>query len=156
MEGGVIPIHILLGRYKTWIIASFLSSALLISHGVRRDMDAVFQAGDKTVIVKGSRVRYLRPDQDSGEGYVKAVLRGKASQMGAIIQEEYDIQKPCLNVTQFNGADFFTMDPHKYKSFIYGERIEDCVTGFLGAEVPVNLMPAVINIILDRSKAVGG
>jgi len=117
-------------------------------------MTAVFQAMGKTIIVKGSSVRHLRPDQDSGDGYVRAVLRGKARQMGADVSEEYEIEKPCLNVTRFEGYDIFTMDLREYESFVYGGKIEGCTTGFIGAEVPVNLMPSVINIILDRSKVV--
>jgi tRNA pseudouridine-54 N-methylase len=153
VEGGVIPVHVLLGRHKTWVIASFLSSALLISHGVRRDMEAVFQSGSRVVVVKGSKVRHLRPDQDSGEGYVRAVERGKAEQLGAEIREEYTVETPCLNITQFDGKDIFTIDLSQYKSFVYGERLEYCDTGYLGAEVPVNLMPAAVNIILDRIRA---
>ncbi|MCE4606553.1 MAG: hypothetical protein F7B59_04380 [Desulfurococcales archaeon] len=115
-------------------------------------MTAVFQAGGKTIIVKGSSVRHLHPDQDSGEGYVRAVLMSKARRMGAVVCREYEVEKPCLNVTQFDGEDIFAMDLREYKSFVYGGKIEGCTTGFLGADVPVNLMPSVINIMLDRSK----
>ncbi|MCE4628045.1 MAG: hypothetical protein F7C34_02715 [Desulfurococcales archaeon] len=41
--------------------------------------------GSTILVAPGSRLRQLRPDQESAEGWVRAVLRGKARGLGAII-----------------------------------------------------------------------
>ncbi len=121
-----------------------------MSHGVRRDATAVFEHTGKYVVVNGDKVRHLRPDQDSAEGYIRAVLHGKASRLGAAITEEPPFRTPCLNVTIIDGKDIFGLDLRKYNSFIYGGRLEECETGFIGSELPLQALPAVVNILLDR------
>ncbi len=125
-------------------------ASLLLSHGVRRDAAAVFEHSGRYVVVSGERVRHLRPDQDSAEGYIRAVLHGKASHLGAVIKDELPLHEPCLNVTISDGADIFGLDLRKYNSFIYGGRLDECDTGFIGSELPLQALPAVVNILLDR------
>jgi hypothetical protein len=153
LEGPEVRVHVLLGRHKPRITAGFLVSSLLISHGVRSDATAVFQYADKYVLVDGSRVRHLRPDQDSAEGYVNAVLHGKAGYLGATITDSLPLEEPCLNITPRTGVDVFTLDLRRYKSFIYGGSLRECETGFIGSDLPVHVLPAVVNILIDRIQA---
>ncbi len=63
--------------------ARFLAASLLISHGIRRDAVAAVRVGGRWIIAPGSRVRHLRPDADTAEGWVRAVLRG--ARLGGIV-----------------------------------------------------------------------
>jgi hypothetical protein len=56
--------------------ARILTAALLLSHGVRRDAEAVFylKDADKTVRVVGSAVKRLFPDEESSIGFLKRAL----------------------------------------------------------------------------------
>jgi len=132
------------------VTAGFLAASLLVSHGVRRDATAVFEHAGRYIVVNGGKVRHLRPDQDSAEGYIRAVLHGKARHLGADITGELPLQGPCLNVTLIDGEDIFGLDLRKYNSFIYGGRLEECETGFTGSELPIQALPVIVNILLDR------
>ena len=51
--------------------------ALLISNGIRKDAMATVNVKGKWIIAPGDKLRHLRPDADTSEGWVKAVLRGR-------------------------------------------------------------------------------
>jgi len=114
------------------------------------DREAVIQAGSIYVLVRGSRVRHLRPDQDSGEGYIRAVTRGKHAQLGAEILPHPGIVEPCINVTTNEGSDLFTLYLPSHATFVYGGKHGGCRDAYLGAEIPAYLAPAVVNNLLDR------
>ena len=65
--------------------ARFLAASLLISHSIRRDTVAAIRVGGKWIIASGARVRHLRPDADTAEGWVRAVLRG--AMLGGVVSE---------------------------------------------------------------------
>ena len=79
-------LHVLPTPRSTWEAAAFIASSLLLSHGIRRDAAALVRVGGKWILAEGSRVRQLRPDADSAEGWVRAVLRGR--RLGALVLEE--------------------------------------------------------------------
>lgn len=81
---------------------------------------------------------------------MRAVLRGKAGPLGAVIVDDPPIREPCLNVTVGDGEDIFRLDLRRYNSFIYGERLDECETGFTGSELPLQALPVIVNILLDR------
>jgi len=68
--------------------ARFIAGALLLSHSVRRDSVAAVRVGGRWVIVYGDRVRHLRPDEESLEGWIRAVMRGKGGKLGAVVSDK--------------------------------------------------------------------
>ena len=59
--------------------------ALLISNGIRKDTVAIVNVRGKWIIAPGDKLRHLRPDADTSEGWVKAVLRGRP--LGAVVMD---------------------------------------------------------------------
>ncbi len=70
---------------NTYDTARFLVYSLLISNNARRDTLAQVRVGAKWIIAPGDKIRHLRPDADTSEGWVRAVLRGK--RLGALLSE---------------------------------------------------------------------
>ncbi|MCE4619512.1 MAG: hypothetical protein F7C33_00645 [Desulfurococcales archaeon] len=70
---------------NTYDAARFLVYSLLISNNARRDTLAQVRVGAKWIIAPGDKIRHLRPDADTSEGWVRAVLRGK--KLGALLSE---------------------------------------------------------------------
>ncbi|MEB3846852.1 MAG: hypothetical protein GSR74_02615 [Desulfurococcales archaeon] len=70
---------------NTYDAARFLVYSLLISNNARRDTLAQVRIGAKWIIAPGDKIRHLRPDADTSEGWVRAVLRGK--KLGALLSE---------------------------------------------------------------------
>lgn len=65
--------------------ARFLTMALLISNGIRRDTVVILNVRGGWLIAPGDRLRHLRPDADTSEGWIRAVLRGRP--LGAIVTD---------------------------------------------------------------------
>jgi hypothetical protein len=73
---GYKRVHIYTNPEDALDVAKFIAGSLLLSHGIRRDTVAVVRLKDLWLIAPGDRVRHLRPDEETLEGWVKAVLKG--------------------------------------------------------------------------------
>lgn len=151
--------------------AAFIVSALLLSHGVRRDALAILNVGGRFIYAPGSKIRHLRPDLDTAEGWIRAVLRGKP--LGAFVTDSLEIpaNKPyslCVRCCpgslkspkatsqeasmSLSGAvlTIYTSKPCSRSP----ELLSECPLS-LDAELPapLHIMPAIVNIELDRITA---
>ncbi len=70
-------VHVLSFESRPRDLAIFLTSALLLSHGIRRDAVAILKLRSEWLCVPGSTVRHLRPDFDSAVGWIRAIIRSK-------------------------------------------------------------------------------
>ncbi len=161
--------HILPGSNSIGEAASFLISSLLISHGARVDSIAAVEIEGFWIIAYGDRIRHLRPDQDSAEGWVRAVLyKGRHRQLGASVLDRpprtgnsvYCIKdEPGAKGLNWFKDTFPTSGLHDLLTFIYlGGRettfpfqCEENIA--IEINIPRHLKPALINIILDRIEA---
>lgn len=132
--------------------------SLLISNGIRRDTASIVGVGGKWIIAPGDRVRHLRPDADTSEGWVRAVLRGK--RLGAILLEEppiLDGVTVLLHEGEVEGGELSTLyDASTPIVLCYtSSSVEDCsgrVEGIIRVPDWGYWRTAIIaNIILDNS-----
>ncbi|MFN4045858.1 MAG: hypothetical protein ACK4H7_00775 [Acidilobaceae archaeon] len=135
--------------------ARFIANALLLSHGIRRDTVVSVRIKDKWLTVYGDKVRHLRPDEESLEGWIKAVLKGRGSKLGVKISPE----PPGVNsVACFSGEGLDFMEGLKNISppyiLVYG------LEGFQCAQLikpPLNvkwsIIVVLVNIVLDNVEA---
>ena len=147
---------------RTLLDASlFIVSSLLISHNVRRDREAWINYRGKWIRVRGSRVRQLRPDSITAESWIKAVLyKGKGPKLGAEILETppQGIQDPiCVynrdpltSPTEIHSLINKTLSTHGMASFIYNNDGACSHHIYMGSHLSGWMMPAIINIIIDR------
>jgi hypothetical protein len=145
-------------------LATFLTSSLLISHNIRRDTIAIIKLrSDLWICASGSRVRQLRPDEDSAIGWINAVAKSKRREfLGAIKvfgtpriiggEEIYVVCEAPLH-SSFPLKDKFR-EPFpkifkyiKYSDFYSKVKKE---TDVLFVKVRCELAPIIINIALDR------
>jgi len=81
---------------NTYDAARFLVYSLLISNNARRDTLAQVRVGSKWIIAPGDKIRHLRPDADTSEGWVRAVLRGR--KLGAVLSENPLIPEKSVRI----------------------------------------------------------
>ncbi|MEB3779316.1 MAG: hypothetical protein GSR85_03695 [Desulfurococcales archaeon] len=160
-------VHILPEAKDLREAALFLVSSLLISHGARKDTMAIVQIEETWITAYGDKIRHLRPDQDSSEGWVKAVLyKGKYKKLGASItstpivplSEGYCIGNGVIGLNNIKDIIHLESNNNVTLTFIYidktGKFINTCKESInLELEVPRPLRPALINIVLDRIEA---
>ena len=136
----------------------FLAMSLLISNGIRKNTVSVTRLEGKWIIAPGDRLRHLRPDADTSEGWVKAVLRGK--RLGAAVLDS--IQVPGEAVLIVHGDEMGVSGESLRREELAGERIfcylEDEDVGCPVKAHRVYGVPpwgvwrsaVLVNIILDR------
>ncbi len=136
--------------------AKFLVYSLLISHGIRRDVLAEVKLGEKWIIAPGNRIRHLRPDADTSEGWIKAVLRGR--KLGAEVRKIPLIPNTSTNllVKLTNKRELLSLPGRVTTPVLI------CLTRSHNCELPVEFKQlyspyisawrtiAIINIFLDR------
>jgi len=81
-----VRLHVLPSPGSRYEAARFIASALLLSHSIRVNAIAAVRVGGTWVVAAGGRVRHLRPDADTAEGWLRAVLRG--SRLGAELRDD--------------------------------------------------------------------
>ncbi|BAA80735.2 hypothetical protein APE_1734.1 [Aeropyrum pernix K1] len=140
----------------------FLSSSLLLSHGVRQGVSAAVRLGGKWIVVRSSEVRRLYPDADSLEGWVKAVLRGRP--LGAsVVRGSFDHILSLLGlgrgrllcVEQGEGRWIGVERLGIYRGAVYGGGLcsEAGAVERVFTPAPPSLAPALVNILWDRADA---
>lgn len=168
--GSYRRVHISRSNLKVDEAAVFVTSALLVSHGVRTDALAVVRVGGKWVWAPGDRVRYLGPDIDTARGWIKAILRGKKG-LGGFLGGE-----PACSAGDASIVITYVFDSiygvRLSKEFYEGSRHcfyyyktppvaevpssrdaggQSNIVGLSGG--PLSLGPAIANILVDRAEA---
>ncbi len=137
--------------------ARFTANALLLSHGIRRDTVASVKIGDLWITVYGSKVKHLRPDEESLEGWIRTVLRGRGSRLGAMVSRE---------PPRVSGAICFSLEGAEFPEgltglsppyiIVYGFEWPQCNV-FI--RVPLNvkwsIIVVLVNIALDNVEGGG-
>jgi hypothetical protein len=146
--------------------ALFLTSSLLLSHGIRRDTVSIICFRNKTIVLPGDRARHLRPDMESAKGWIKAVLF-KRRNLGATVYRE------CINIqglTMEKGLLTLVTKPEnsraasipdlntiklQYPLTLYYTCKEPAIHYDLHFKIPCSppCRAAILNIILDRIEA---
>ncbi|MDM7274781.1 MAG: hypothetical protein P3X22_001465 [Thermoprotei archaeon] len=150
--------HIYLSPEDPLDAARFIANALLLSHGIRRDTAASAKVGGLWITVHGSEVKHLRPDEESLEGWIRAVLRGGGSKLGVRVSREPPRVggAACFSV---EGSDFLeglaSLSPPYVIAYGFG--------GFqCGALIraPLNvkwsIIVVLVNIVLDNVEGAKG
>ncbi len=156
-------LHILPTKLDAEALAVFLVSALLVSHGVRRDTLVAANLGNIWLWIPGDKIRYLGPDIDTATGWIRAVLRGKKG-LGAQFKgvgplcegarKIYFIRnylKIIINESVARSDRYCIYYYNEVDGVNLGKEGVDAIVGLMGA--PMSLAPAIANIILDRSEA---
>jgi len=134
--------------------ARFITGALLLSHGARRDTAALVRVGDSWILARGGGIRHLRPDADTAEGWVRAVLRG-ARLGGEVMSRPPPPVGRIILVSGGSGRGLAGLSSPP-ATLCYGScpyAWEDVVEGFDDAWRSV----VVANIVLDRfERGLGG
>ena len=138
--------------------AIFLVHALLISNNVRRDTIAGLYLRNKWIITYGDKVRQLRPDADSSEGWLRAVLKGK--RLGAIITDSPHIPDNAEKIIIVNsrvskGRLSLPLDVHFPIILCYANDIYNCNLQGRWRQIQAPAWQAwrsviALNIMLDR------
>lgn len=161
-----LRLHVLPRKIGVPDASLFITSALLVSHGVRECVAAVVNVGGTYLVAPSWKIRQLRPDADSREGWLRAVLRGKHRGLGAVVThvsyyEEVmeviglhsikTIKTPC-------GRPSPGYNPLDLLSSIAREALSTGVAALIytdgpGLGAPLPLCPALVEIGIDRVAA---
>ena len=148
---GYRRIHIYINPEDELDVAKFIAGALLLSHGVRRDTAVVTRLKGYWLIALGDRVRHLRPDEETLEGWIKAVLRG--AKLGVILAKNKPIYKGfniCLNHEGPPLLEMLRM-PRREVYIVTYSRVEECnYTYRKPSRLKEYMIAPLINIIIDN------
>ncbi|MEB3817044.1 MAG: hypothetical protein LRS46_03785 [Desulfurococcales archaeon] len=176
MESKYKRIHILIDSGKPRDIAIFLVNALLISHGIRRDVLAAFRWGNAWIAAPGDRVRHLRPDMDTAEGWIRRVIK-EPGRLGTTLIDPQRLEAlPCLvvrggnphpshgSLKQLEDTIYVLAKSSSRLLLLYKSGgasksaeysyIAKCVESLdIALPLPLAHLPAIMNILLDRIEA---
>ncbi|MCE4612468.1 MAG: hypothetical protein F7C07_01355 [Desulfurococcales archaeon] len=134
-----------------------------MSHGVRRDSTAIALLSKPRMwlVARGDSVRHLRPDIDSAEGWIRAVALGKRHLGGETLVEISldEITRSCYKLCFRSHTRALHVPVGSLPSCIallYSqETLENssCDGKAPTGPVPLPLMPAIGNILVDRIAA---
>ncbi len=145
--------------YKLGLVIAY---SLLTSYGIRRSVrvviDAVCRGVATRLVVDGSRVRHLRMDQDSLEGFVKRGLEGRMRGV-RVIRPSGMVFETCLALQPSDEpvaiARLWRVAPplRKLNAIVLSQGVATCknvvmLEGFEGMEAW--LIVAALFIMLDR------
>ena len=151
-------IHVLPTCRNLREIARFLVMSLLISNGIRRNTLSIVRVGSRWIVAPGDKIRHLRPDADTSEGWIKAVLRGK--NLGAVVIPEIEylgVGIALLHSSTGAPGEILEIGDTEHRIFCYVEdldSIEKCPL----STVEKRIVPkwgfwrtaSLVNTILDR------
>jgi hypothetical protein len=160
-------IHVLPSPRSLGEASAFIVNALLLSHGIRKESVAIVRVGGEWIYAPGASIRHLRPDADSSEGWLRAVLRGR--ELGAQRLEKFEPPSEALRICLRCGLKE-DLDLGLLKSVpleaadaiyvFYTSTVEDIEVSNLCRESVWGAIPlrprfavAVVNTILDRIEA---
>ena len=144
-------LHVLPDPKSAWEAAAFIASSLLLSHGIRRDTAALVRVGGKWILAEGARVRQLRPDADSAEGWVRAVLRGK--RLGAQLLESPPPPVGRVVLLEKGAPGGLEELPVGDVTVCYGGCPYEEAETLGSPDWPPYKLAATVNIVLDRMEA---
>ena len=148
---GYRRIHIYINPEDELEAAKFIAGALLLSHGVRRDTVAVTRLRGFWLIALGEKVRHLRPDEETLEGWMKAVLRG--AKLGVILAKDKPIYtgfKICLNLEGPPLLEMLRMPKREVYVVIYS-KVENCDSTYRKpGRLKEYMIAPLINIMIDN------
>ncbi len=141
-------LHVLPDPRSLWEAASFIASSLLLSHGIRTDAAALVRVRGQWILAEGARVRQLRPDADSAEGWIRAVLKGK--RLGAELLK--DPPQPVGHVVLLKRGASRGLEklPVGDVTVCYGSCPYERAEALGSPDWPPYKLAAVVNILLDR------
>ena len=147
---GVARLHVLARPSPIGEAARFIASALLVSHGIRRDtMAVVLLESGEWIVVRGWEARHLRPDIDSAIGYVRAVLRG-ARLGGEVVEEPPGSVGVCRAVGGEGEFLHRVLPLNPPATFYYGVgSVEGCRGAWAPGWLAPGFAPALVNALLD-------
>ncbi len=148
---GYRRIHVYTNPESLLDAAKFIAGALLLSHGIRRDTVAVVKLRDVWLIALGDKVRHLRPDEETLEGWIKAVLRG--ARLGVIVartKPAYTGYRICLNTM---GPPLLEIlrTPKRDAYTVFYSNEEECDTTYRKPDkLKEYMIVPLVNIVLDN------
>ena len=149
---GLVRVHVLPSWPGVYEAGVFIASSLLVSHGVRRDSAALVARGDYWLVARGDRVRHLRPDADSLEGWVRAVLRGRP--LGASVCPRGSLAPRITLRVCTSGGDVLgigeALARAKPPYVLEYREVGGCDASLGASWMPLHLAPAVVNVVIDR------
>jgi hypothetical protein len=132
-------------------VARFIAGALLLSHGIRRDTVAVVKLGDSWLVAPGDRVRHLRPDEETLEGWIKAVLRG--AMLGVVMvksKPSYDGYRVCLSLEGSPLIEMLRM-PRRDTYVLDYSSMEECDVRYRRpGRLREYMLAPLVNMIIDN------
>ncbi len=138
--------------------ALFLVYSLLISNNIRRDTITEVRIGKTWIIAYGDKIRHLRPDADTSEGWIRAVLRSK--RLGASLETgplDYPANTNIMVVHKPNIKPEINIDENLVSPVIicYVADPSECPLSGSWVEVKVPKWgvwrsSTIINIMIDR------
>jgi len=152
-------IHVSLDPLGAREAAVFVSSALLVSHGVRGDSTAIARLSKPRawLLVSGKRVRHLRPDMDSSLGWVRAVITGNRRLGGAILSDlDLGAFRDCEAICFHGAARALAIPLGSLRECVLlayssGSPVSvGCRAEYPLGPLPVHLGPVIGNVLLDR------
>jgi hypothetical protein len=148
---GYKRVHVYTNPEDALDVAKFIAGSLLLSHGIRRDTVAVVRLKDLWLIAPGDRVRHLRPDEETLEGWVKAVLKG--ANLGVTMvraKPSYEGYRVCLSLEGLPLLEMLRM-PRRDTYMVDYSSVEECDAKYRRpGKLREYLLAPLINIILDN------
>jgi len=154
-------VHILPRPKSTREASTFIVNSLLLSHGIRSDATAIVRIGDAWIVAPGASLRHLRPDSDSAEGWLRAVLRGRrlgAFKLGCLEDVLKDASPACIYYGRESLLAVEALERlaqaggRLHIMYLHGpdEDVEVHCSLLEALPLPPYLAVAVVNIMLDR------
>ena len=132
----------------------FLVNSLLVSHGIRKDATAIVEVSGHWIIAPGSRIRHLRPDYRTRTGWIRYVLR-RGGGLGATITrsrpQELGDGLLCIGSGGSASLEEALAECRGGCIVAYNWPWEECrVVADPGIDIESYMLPALVNILLDR------
>lgn len=144
-------LHVYLDPEDELDVAKFFAGSLLLSHGIRRDTVAVVRFKGLWLIARGDKVRHLRPDEETLEGWIKAVLRG--SNLGVEVSEfkpSYVGFVVCLGDNGLPLSELVRLPKAEGYTVVYGLETQCDIRFRRLRELKVYMLAPLINIVIDN------
>ena len=129
--------------------AKILVAALLISNGVRQDVEVIYYLTDinKTVKIIGGRVKRLFPDEQSAIGFLKKAL--VAGGQTGVVARKGPPEREGIVMGPVSGPPCVPKPPYTYVIELEKVGFEiDCGMGL--AALPPHHQVVVVNVTTDR------
>lgn len=153
MTTDIMRVHVYSEPLDLLDAARFIASTLLLSHKLRVDTVSAVRLKNSWIIVRGDRVRHLRPDEESLEGWIKAVLKGK--KLGAEISLKPIDPIGLVACITLDGDKplYYIMDLGEPITVTYGTPVYECKHRLRPElDLPVFIQAGIVNMLLDNAR----